>query len=121
MQTGSPSSRGASATTPSSLFLSLANSGLLRFARNDDGSRVEAGASLFLIRLFRHAVEAILHFLHLPAQIVDITAVGRRLRRLLRLARRKRRNERLEHRERLLEQFHVAADVFFQRSKRRPA
>ena len=57
--------------------------------RRDDSG--ESGRTtknlLFLLRLFRHALEAFLHVLHLAAKVVDIVFVGRRLRRLLRLGR----------------------------------
>src|SRR6187401_3360788 len=77
---------------------------------------------LFLLRLFRHALEAILHLLHLLAQIVDVGFVRRRFRHPLRLDgahAAARRHERLEHREGLLKQFHVAADMFLERRERR--
>ena len=39
-------------------------------------------ALLFFLRLFRHALEAVLHVLHLTAQIVDVVVIDRRLRHL---------------------------------------
>ena len=39
---------------------------------------------LFLLRLFRHALEALLHVLHLTAQIVDVVLFGGRLGRFFR-------------------------------------
>ncbi len=70
--------------------------------------------SLFLFRLFRHPIETVLHLFHLAAQIVHVVVLrspapapfplrGGRAHA--------RRHERLEHRERLLKQFHVAANV----------
>src|SRR5580700_7053450 len=97
------------------------------FAGTTCGEIALAGAakekSLFLLRLFRHPLEAFLHFLHLAAQVVDVVFLGRRLGCFLRLGSGRgsaaRRYERLEHREGLLEQFHVAANVLFQRRERR--
>jgi hypothetical protein len=40
-----------------------------------------AQESLFLLRLVRHALEALLHVLHLTAQVVDIGLVRDRLLR----------------------------------------
>src|SRR5689334_17743241 len=75
---------------------------------------------LLLLRLLRHPLKPLLHFLHLLAQIVDVaTAVRRRLRHFLCLARSDARRERHEFREGLLEQLHVAADLFFQGRERR--
>src|ERR1700712_118230 len=79
---------------------------------------------LFLLRLFRHPLEAVLHVLHLTAKIVDVVLDGCGLQRLFRFERDRtaaRRHERLEHRERLLKQFHVAADMFLERRERRSA
>src|ERR1700735_5221280 len=90
--------------------------------RGDDVPRdsrlpAQRSESLFLLRLFRHPLEAFLHFLHLAAQVVDVVFLGRRLGCFLRLGSGRgsaaRWYERLEHREGLLEQFHVAADMFF--------
>src|ERR1700732_595189 len=79
--------------------------------------------SLFLLRLFRHPLETFLHLFHLTAKVVDVVFFGRRLRYFFRLDGHRgsgaRRHERLEHRERLLEQFHVAANMFFERRERR--
>src|SRR3984957_14727373 len=91
------------------------------------GGEIGAGAakekSLVLLRLFRHPLEAFLHFLHLAAQIVDVVFFGRRLGCFLRLGSGSgsaaRRYERLEHREGLLEKFHVAGGMFFKGSKGR--
>src|SRR5882724_1559769 len=81
--------------------------------------------SLFLFRLFRHPIEAVLHVFHLTAQIIDVVIFGRWFRDLFGFARgsgsHARRHERLEHREGLLKQFHVAANMLFERSERRPA
>src|SRR5438128_1468863 len=41
--------------------------------------------SLFLLRLFRHPLEAVLHVLHLTAQVIDVAVLRHRLRQLLRL------------------------------------
>src|ERR1700761_1258982 len=74
---------------------------------------------LLALRLLRrHAFEAVLHLFHLTAQIVDVAFRG--LRRSLRFSRALW-HERLEHRERLLKQFHVAADMLLKRRKRRSA
>src|ERR1700732_3524287 len=78
--------------------------------------------SLFLLRLFRHPLETLLHLFHLAAKVVDVVFFRHRFRDLLRLGgrhrrSRARRHERLEHREGLLEQFHVAADMLFKGSK----
>src|SRR6185437_14447701 len=73
--------------------------------------------SLVLLRLLRHALEPFLHVLHLAAQIVDIAFF--RCRRCLVGVGAAARGERLEHREHLLEQLHVAADVLLERRKRR--
>src|SRR6478752_9619524 len=81
--------------------------------------RVKSG-SPFLLRFFRHAIEAILHVLHLTTQFVDVVVFGRAL--LFGLAARTTlRHERLEHREGLLEQLHVAADMLFERGEGRSA
>src|ERR1700676_4464250 len=78
---------------------------------------------LFLFRLFRHPLEAVLHVFHLTAKLVDVGFFRGRLRHLFQFGgrgtSRAAREERLEHRERLLKQFHVAADMFFQRRERR--
>ena len=57
------------------------------FGRDDvwRDSRARRRGLLVLLRLFRHALEAVLHVFHLAAEVVDIVCVGRRLRHLLRL------------------------------------
>src|SRR5262245_20669614 len=83
----------------------------------------DASSSLFFLLLFRHAVESLLHVFHLTAEVVDIVlARSRLLRWFLPVGRAAaRRHERLEHREGLLEQFHVAANMFFERREGRAA
>src|SRR4051794_17419133 len=63
---------------------------------------IRGTAGLLALRLFRHALEAVLHVFHLAAEIVDV-AFGRLVCGLVRIGRRgvatARRHERLEHRE----------------------
>src|ERR1700736_1354841 len=81
---------------------SLSRGGVRRGRASSSRDDVTEQKSLFLFRLFRHPLEAILHVLHLTAKIVDVV-FRRGLRRVLRLGGRRvsgaGRRERLEHRE----------------------
>ena len=90
-------------------------------ARRDDSSAGENDHSSFFGSFDMRSSRSCMSFIWRRRSSM-LSSSRRGLRCFLRLGARRsaaRRHERLEHRERLLEQFHVAADMFFQRSKGR--